>query len=114
MKISWFVKTDLGYVPVDWLKLMCNDCDLKMCSPEHGTCVRDDSKGSTLNKCECHEVINWNESRPVGLNCELVAECHLFAPDVRNGSLTSNHTRGFFLDVCSVPRFRCEFSQGPR
>jgi hypothetical protein len=54
-----------------------------MCSPEHGTCVRDDSKGSTLNKCVCHEGTNWNESRPVGLNCELVAECHFFVPDAR-------------------------------
>jgi hypothetical protein len=78
---SWFVQRALGDVPVDWLKLFCNDCNDEICNPEHGSCARDDSKGSTLNKCVCHEALTWNASRPVGLNCELVADCHFFAID---------------------------------
>jgi hypothetical protein len=83
---SWFVKTNIGDVPVDWLKVICNDCSTEICNPEHGTCARDDSKGSTLNKCVCHKFPDWSttrKSRPIGLNCDLVAQCQYFAPDKR-------------------------------
>jgi hypothetical protein len=87
---SWFVNRELGDVPVDWLKLFCNDCNEEICKPEHGTCIRDDRKGSSVNKCVCHETLGWNDSRPVGVNCDLVAECHFFAPDKRTtGSLSA-------------------------
>jgi hypothetical protein len=82
---SWFVKTDVGDVPVDWLKLFCNDCDDEICNPENGTCVRDDSKGSTVNRCVCRKdpENTTQATHRVGLNCELVAQCDFFAPDER-------------------------------
>jgi hypothetical protein len=94
---SWLVKTEIGDVPVDWLKVICNDCDEELCKPEHGTCARDDSAGSTLNKCVCHEPLSWNDSRPVGLNCDLVAQCHYFAPDRRTTDLLTAIPGASFL-----------------
>jgi hypothetical protein len=101
---SWSVQTDLGDVPVDWFKLFCNDCNTEICNPEHGTCVRDDSEGSTLNKCVCNrptisetDWVGWNASRPIGLNCELMGECFYQAPDRRTTDSLPTITGADFL-----------------
>ena len=73
---SWSVKTDIGDVPVDWLKLFCNDCNDEICKPENGKCVRDDSKGSKVNKCQCHNNNIENQNKTVGLNCDIQVTCH--------------------------------------
>jgi hypothetical protein len=95
---SWFVQRNLGDVPVDWLKLICNDCNEEICKPENGKCARDDSTGNNLNKCVCHETLGWNDSRPVGLNCDLVAQCHFFSPDKRTTDSLSSIAGAAFLE----------------
>jgi hypothetical protein len=108
---SWLAKTDMGDVPVDWLKVICNDCNEELCKPENGTCVRDDNRGSTLNKCVCRENLGQNESRPVGLNCDLMAACDLLAPDLRTTDLLPAIPGASFLKYTEFARLRFYFDQ---
>ncbi|CAB9505496.1 EGF_like [Seminavis robusta] len=103
---NWVVKTTTtGDVPVDWLKLVCNDCNPELCNEAYGDCKVDNSPGSRLNKCECK-----SKDRQ-GLNCELSASCLYFSLDARTTDTLAAQPGGYFLaetefvDLRVVPGF---------
>ena len=83
----WSVKTEsAGDVPVDWLKLTCNDCNEQRCKAENGRCSK------TENKCVCHSADR------IGLNCELQPKCDYYNVDSRTTeSLASVPGSSLFL-----------------
>ncbi|CAB9504687.1 multiple EGF-like-domains [Seminavis robusta] len=103
---NWVVKTSTtGDVPVDWLKVVCNDCTPELCNEAYGDCKVDNSKGSKLNKCECK-----SKDRQ-GLNCDLPATCRYFDLDARTTDELAVQPGGYFLsetefvDLSFVPGF---------
>lgn len=82
---GWFVKTDsAGDVPVDWLAVVCYDCNKEVCK---GECRE--------NKCEC------NETEGLGFNCEFeMPTCEAYRLDFRTkGSLASFPEARLLLDT---------------
>ncbi|CAB9518962.1 expressed unknown protein [Seminavis robusta] len=103
---NWVVKTNTtGDVPVDWLKLVCNDFTPELCNEAYGICKVDNSTGSKLNKCECK-----SKDRQ-GLNCDLPVTCRYFDLDARTSDGLAAQPGGYFLtqkefvDLSFVPAF---------
>ncbi|CAB9504617.1 expressed unknown protein [Seminavis robusta] len=92
---DWFYNTgevegseaEMGDVKVDWLAIICNDCNEDICNPEYGTC------SDTTNKCECKEG-------RYGLNCEFNGTtCGGFSLNMRTASgLSSIPSASYFLE----------------
>ena len=82
----WSVKTNVtGDVPVDGMKLVCNDCNSERCKPGQGKCVD--------NQCVCKP----GRGR-LGLNCELEDNCLSYGIDSRtNDFLASTPGAAIFL-----------------
>lgn len=82
--LDWFVDTaDTGVIDVDWLKIICNDCNTEeTCLEKNGVCKD--------GKCECHEA-------RFGINCQFEEKCTNFALDqrTRDGLATIPGTNSF-------------------
>ena len=84
---GWSVKTEkTGDVPVDWFKMICNDCNNEICKGECDT---------ARNLCVC----NMTEPLQLGLNCELPEDCGYYNIDYRTrDSLSSIPGTSVFFD----------------
>lgn len=70
---DWFVKTELsGSVDVDWLKIVCSDCNEDTCPKERGQCSEE------KDRCEA-----YSSGEYFGLNLQFQEECQWFALDQR-------------------------------
>ncbi|CAB9518968.1 Notch ligand involved in the mediation of Notch signaling (By similarity) [Seminavis robusta] len=82
---NWYAATTtVGDVPMDWMAVVCADCNEDLCDPSVGQCVN--------NQCQCHKGF-------VGLNCEFeVPECTFLGLDMRSkGALPSLPFASLFL-----------------
>ncbi|CAB9520711.1 WNT inhibitory factor 1 [Seminavis robusta] len=83
---SWFASTAaVGDVPMDWMAVVCADCNEDLCNPKVGQCVK--------NQCKCNDGF-------LGLNCELqVPDCKFLGLDMRSKSgLQASPVASLFME----------------
>ena len=70
---GWWAQTETGLTPVDWLALVCNDCNDEFCQ---GSCRN--------NRCEC-------DGKRLGFNCEYeMPTCKYYSLDYRTKGNLAN------------------------
>ncbi|CAB9499994.1 Notch ligand involved in the mediation of Notch signaling (By similarity) [Seminavis robusta] len=81
------LEAETGDVKVDWMAIICNDCNEDLCNAEYGTC------SDSEDRCECKEG-------RFGLNCEFNGTtCEGISLDRRTAAgLSTIPSASYFLD----------------